>query len=129
MGLTLGSSSLRILGGCREKKKGPLAFNLWDKEGEGLPHYHIPPPKMKKPGHAASYNPPAEYLPTEEEKEAWALMEPEERPYEFIPAKARRADTRRSSMNNTHARTRPTLSTRRSHAHSKNHKTRIAHAL
>lgn len=28
---------------------------------------HIPAPKPKLPGHDASYNPPLEYLPTEEE--------------------------------------------------------------
>ena len=28
---------------------------------------HIPAPRMKLPGHAESYNPPPEYLPTQEE--------------------------------------------------------------
>lgn len=28
---------------------------------------HIPAPKMKLPGHEESYNPPPEYLPTQEE--------------------------------------------------------------
>ena len=40
----------------------------------------IPAPKMALPGHAASYNPPEEYLPTEEEKQKWEEMEPQDRP-------------------------------------------------
>ena len=28
---------------------------------------HIPAPRLKLPGHAESYNPPPEYLPTQEE--------------------------------------------------------------
>ena len=31
----------------------------------------IPAPKLPLPGHAESYNPPAEYLMTEEEKKEW----------------------------------------------------------
>ena len=32
--------------------------------------YHLPAPKMPMPSHAESYNPPDEYLLTEEEKQA-----------------------------------------------------------
>lgn len=45
---------------------------------------YIPAPKPKLPGHAESYNPPAEYLPTEEDKAAYELMDPEDRP-QFVP--------------------------------------------
>lgn len=45
----------------------------------------LPAPKMALPGHAASYNPPPEYLMTEEEKEAWQAAAPSERPLDFIP--------------------------------------------
>eukprot|EP00913_Durusdinium_trenchii_P033155 g31038.t1 len=31
----------------------------------------LPAPKMALPGHAESYNPPSEYLFTEEEKKEW----------------------------------------------------------
>lgn len=48
---------------------------------------HIPAPKMPLPGHAASYRPPDEYLFTEEEKEAWKNMAPEDRDLDFIPQK------------------------------------------
>ncbi|XP_074644909.1 ribosome biogenesis protein bop1-like [Tubulanus polymorphus] len=48
---------------------------------------HIPAPKMKLPGHAESYNPPPEYLFTEEEELAWKNQEPEDRRMNFIPRK------------------------------------------
>jgi ribosome biogenesis protein ERB1 len=47
--------------------------------------YHLPAPKTPLPGHAESYNPPAEYLLTEEEKEKFLDMDPEDRPYNFLP--------------------------------------------
>jgi ribosome biogenesis protein ERB1 len=42
-------------------------------------------PKVAPPGHAESYNPPAEYLPSEEEVMAWKDLAPEDRPYNFEP--------------------------------------------
>lgn len=75
------------------RKKGdepekPKTFLMWDSEStDELPKYHIPAPKTKLPGHAESYNPPAEYLPTEEEKAKWAMEAPEDRPYNYIPTK------------------------------------------
>ena len=42
-------------------------------------------PKVAPPGHAESYNPPAEYLPSEEELLAWKDMAPEDRPHNFDP--------------------------------------------
>jgi ribosome biogenesis protein ERB1 len=62
-----------------------LPFLLWDeaaddaaggggrdKTGSGLAR--IAPPKPKLPGHEESYNPPLEYVPTEEEKAALAAQ-------------------------------------------------------
>jgi ribosome biogenesis protein ERB1 len=46
---------------------------------------HLPAPKMTLPGHAESYNPPAEYLLSEEEKAAELERDPEDRKYNFIP--------------------------------------------
>ena len=44
------------------------AGNVPNTQG-GKPRHgmHIPAPKVKLPGHAESYNPPPEYLPTEDE--------------------------------------------------------------
>ena len=47
---------------------------------------HIAPPKLPPPGHALSYRPPEEYLPSKEELEEWENLDPEDRPYgNFIP--------------------------------------------
>lgn len=37
--------------------------------------------------HNESYNPPEEYLLTEDEKKAWELLDPKDRPFNFIPQK------------------------------------------
>ncbi len=46
---------------------------------------HLPAPKMPLPGHAESYNPPAEYLLTEAEAKAEADKDPSERKLSFTP--------------------------------------------
>jgi len=46
----------------------------------------LPAPKAAPPGHAASYNPPAEYLFTAEERAVWAATAPADRPLSFVPA-------------------------------------------
>lgn len=48
-----------------------LASQASDKTGVGLSY--IPAAKPKLPGHGESYNPPKEYLPTEEERQAWEV--------------------------------------------------------
>ena len=47
----------------------PAFYQLWSEVGgKGRGHQmHIPAPRMKLPGHAESYNPPPEYLPTPQE--------------------------------------------------------------
>ena len=49
--------------------------SLWDADGNGpgvagAPLAYVPAPKPPPPGHAASYNPPPEYLSTDAEREA-----------------------------------------------------------
>ncbi len=68
-------------------------FMIWnDQEDETLANsrryaYHLPAPKIPLPGHAESYNPPAEYLLSEQERKEYEEMDPSERPYDFIPKK------------------------------------------
>ena len=68
-------------------------FQLWkgDEEDELALRkgpQHMPAPKVPPPGHALSYNPPGEYLPTEEELKEWEEMDPSDRPYGyFVPQK------------------------------------------
>ncbi|QQP53642.1 Ribosome biogenesis protein BOP1 -like protein [Caligus rogercresseyi] len=72
----------------REKNR---YYMLWksDDVPEGKGRDIIPAPKMKLPGHAESYNPPPEYLFTENEKVQWKTQEeePYKRKHNFIPQK------------------------------------------
>ncbi|PFX35016.1 Ribosome biogenesis protein bop1-B [Stylophora pistillata] len=73
-----------------EKTDKPRYYLIWDKDDDGAKprhNMHIPAPKMKLPGHEESYNPPPEYLPTEQEIAAWEAMDPDERPRNFLPKK------------------------------------------
>ena len=91
---------MKIVKGIREgrikinEKKEPKQeeYLLWgddnttgEEQGKGKGPPPIQAPKLTLPGHNASYNPPKEYLPTEEEKKEWEEMDPEDRPDNFIP--------------------------------------------
>ncbi|XP_041105087.1 ribosome biogenesis protein bop1 [Polyodon spathula] len=75
----------------KPKDSTPQYYDLWAKEDPnsilGRHKMHVPAPKLKLPGHEESYNPPPEYLFTEEEKLAWEQQEAEERKLNFIPQK------------------------------------------
>ncbi|KAI9215940.1 NUC169 domain-containing protein [Blastocladiella britannica] len=66
-------------------------FDVWgasETSENRLDHpMHLPAPKAKLPGNIESYNPPAEYLFSEEERKAWEETEPEHRKLDFIPQK------------------------------------------
>lgn len=55
----------------RPRDPTPRFYDLWAQEDPnavlGRHKMHVPAPKLALPGHAESYNPPPEYLPTEEE--------------------------------------------------------------
>ena len=79
----------------KEKKKFEF-YMLWssvkdDSNEEKLRriHKHMPAPKRFLPGHAESYNPPAEYLFNERELKEWTKLdeEPQKRKLNFIPQK------------------------------------------
>lgn len=69
----------------------PQYYDLWAQEDPnailGRHKMHVPAPKMKLPGHEESYNPPPEYLLTEEERLAWEQQDPEDRKLPFLPRK------------------------------------------
>ncbi|KAL7830745.1 hypothetical protein SRHO_G00318720 [Serrasalmus rhombeus] len=75
----------------RPKETAPKYYDLWAKEDLntvlGRHKMHIPAPKMRLPGHEESYNPPPEYLLTEEERLAWEQQDPEDRRVSFLPQK------------------------------------------
>lgn len=55
----------------RPRDHTPRFYDLWAREDPdavlGRHKMHVPAPKLALPGHAESYNPPPEYLPSEEE--------------------------------------------------------------
>lgn len=100
----------------RPRDPTPSFYDLWAQEDPnavlGRHKMHVPAPKLALPGHAESYNPPPEYLPSEEEvglargggvwalpqrgrgsqlaplppqRLAWDQQEPEERKLSFLP--------------------------------------------
>ena len=82
---------------AEREAKERAGFLLWGEDGEAEDPadmskaararklMQVSAPKVAPPGHAESYNPPAEYLPSEEEILAWKEMAPEDRPYNFEP--------------------------------------------
>lgn len=46
-----------------------------------------PAPKLKPPSHSESYNPPGEYLLTEQERKEWEERDPEDKEQDFLPQK------------------------------------------
>jgi len=82
---------------AKAEKYGNLySFDVWEeKEDDGekskseqardLMRIHAP--KEPLPGHAESYNPPEEYLPTEQERKEWEEAEPGDRKTNFLPTK------------------------------------------
>ncbi|EJD53870.1 BOP1NT-domain-containing protein [Auricularia subglabra TFB-10046 SS5] len=65
--------------------KQPQFYDIWGAPSDSQPP--LPAPKVKLPTNAESYNPPAEYLPSEEEKQAWEEADKEDREREFLPKK------------------------------------------
>ncbi|CAM1507385.1 Fc.00g070260.m01.CDS01 [Cosmosporella sp. VM-42] len=71
-----------------QEEKEETYYDVWANEEPQDPHVmNIPAPKPPPPGYDLSYNPPPEYLPTEEEREAWNNADPEDREKEYLPTK------------------------------------------
>lgn len=74
------------------KKDGDQTYLMWkgDEEDElnlRKGPMHIAAPKLPPPTHAESYNPPDEYLPTEEDLKEWEEMEVKDRPHGLLVPK------------------------------------------
>ena len=64
----------------------PQFYNIWSEPSENqVPP--LPAPKPRLPTNAESYNPPEEYLPTEEERKKWEETDKEDREQYFCPQK------------------------------------------
>ncbi|EGV60016.1 hypothetical protein CANTEDRAFT_116033, partial [Yamadazyma tenuis ATCC 10573] len=71
----------------KEQEEEAKQFDLWEDEVEVQDHImNLRAPKMLPPSHEESYNPPEEYLFTEEELKQWE-ENPEERTTNFVPQK------------------------------------------
>ncbi len=84
------TGKIRDMSEANKKNKDPnQPFLLWkgDEEDElnmRKGPQHIAAPKLAPPGHAESYIPPDEYLPTEEEIKKWEEMDPKDRPHGLL---------------------------------------------
>jgi ribosome biogenesis protein ERB1 len=70
----------------------PPAPKVWDLWGDDAPHRRkgpppLPAPKAALPGHAESYNPPSEYLFSEQEKKDWEEQDEQDRTITTMPQK------------------------------------------
>jgi ribosome biogenesis protein ERB1 len=67
----------------KARAEEPPVYLMWGDDGlagEGASKTatglsYIPPPKPRLPGHEESYNPPAEYIPTEVSSSLWGNEE------------------------------------------------------
>ncbi|XP_022061400.2 ribosome biogenesis protein bop1 [Acanthochromis polyacanthus] len=65
-------------------------YDLWATEDSSIlaqHKMHLPAPKIPLPGHQESYNPPPEYLFTDEERALWEQQDPSDRKLPFVPKK------------------------------------------
>nr|ODN95001.1 ribosome biogenesis protein ERB1 [Cryptococcus depauperatus CBS 7855] len=66
----------------------PKYFPIWSDADQHTPHaMYMPAPQLPPPQTAESYNPPEEYLPTNEEKAEWETLDKEDRKQDFLPQK------------------------------------------
>jgi ribosome biogenesis protein ERB1 len=85
---------IRDMNDANKKGNDPdKPYNIWSNDDEDELNMrkgpqHISAPKMTPPGHAASYRPPDEYLPTPEDLKQWEEMPVKDRPHGLmIPQK------------------------------------------
>jgi ribosome biogenesis protein ERB1 len=62
-------------------------YSIWSSEPSTSQQPPLPAPKPPLPTHSESYNPPEEYLPTEEERKEWEEQDPEDRQRNYLPKK------------------------------------------
>lgn len=65
----------------------PQFFAIWNDEPSSSHAPPLPAPKRRLPTHSESYNPPEEYLPTEEERKEWEATDKEDRERDYLPQK------------------------------------------
>jgi ribosome biogenesis protein ERB1 len=84
------TGKIRDMNDASKKNRDPNhPFMLWTGEEEDQLNMrkgpqHIAAPKLAPPGHAESYIPPEEYLPTDEDLKKWEELDPKERPHGLL---------------------------------------------
>eukprot|EP00934_Nitzschia_sp_Nitz4_P003308 Nitzschia sp. Nitz4//scaffold128_size63911//21588//24089//NITZ4_006217-RA/size63911-snap-gene-0.57-mRNA-1//1//CDS//3329534826//3298//frame0 len=87
------TGKIRDMNDARKNKDDPnRPFMLWTGAEEDELNLrkgpqHIAAPKMAPPGHAESYVPPDEYIPTEEEVKQWEELDVKDRPHGLLVPK------------------------------------------
>lgn len=72
----------------KEVEESMRNVDLWDNDDAPLDHVmNLRAPKLAPPTNDESYNPPEEYLLTEEEKKQWEELAPIDRPTNYVPQK------------------------------------------
>ncbi|KAF9449910.1 BOP1NT-domain-containing protein [Macrolepiota fuliginosa MF-IS2] len=72
----------------KPKSTNKLEFYAIWSDQSSTPHEPPPPaPKPHLPTNSESYNPPEEYLPTDEERKEWEEKDPEDRERDYLPQK------------------------------------------
>jgi ribosome biogenesis protein ERB1 len=62
-------------------------YAIWSDQSSSLQQPPPPPPKPRLPTNSESYNPPEEYLPTEEERKEWEAKDSDDREHNYLPQK------------------------------------------
>jgi ribosome biogenesis protein ERB1 len=83
------TGKIRDMRDAKNKEDPNAPFMLWqgDEDDELAMRkgpQHLAAPKLPPPGHAESYIPPDEYLPTEEDMKEWEKLDPKDRPYGML---------------------------------------------
>ncbi|KAG6890935.1 Ribosome biogenesis protein erb1 [Termitomyces sp. Mi166 len=76
----------RIIGSKPKTTSKFSFYSIWSEPSSS----HSPPlpaPKPRLPTNSESYNPPEEYLPTEQERKEWEAQDPEDREQDYLPKK------------------------------------------
>ncbi|KAF8164972.1 ribosome biogenesis protein ERB1 [Crassisporium funariophilum] len=76
----------RILPSKPKSRSKYEPYAIWSEPSSSNPP-PLPAPKPRLPTNAESYNPPEEYLPTEEERKTWEALDAEDRERDYLPQK------------------------------------------
>ncbi|KIY65435.1 ribosome biogenesis protein ERB1 [Cylindrobasidium torrendii FP15055 ss-10] len=71
----------------KTSSKRTQLYDIWKSDASTTLAPALPAPKPKLPTNAESYNPPEEYLPTDQERKEWEDKDAEDRERDYLPQK------------------------------------------